>query len=514
MEIDDQPASLDATFTTPNQFLEDKTADLNIAMSVGENRGDLTLALGDGLTFDGTVDVDFPALRDLLGLIGTRIDSPKGFNTLRVKGALSGSPSKIAFGRDTKIQFDDIAGSGDITLDLDGPRPKVTGSLAATTVDLRPYLPAEAEGKKALKDGTSDQFPEWSTAPMDLSALSIMDSDLRVAAEAVTLPSLKLSNVAMKVDLSNGSATAQIDNMKLYDGSGSGTITANTRGNAASLTANVALSDVEVGTLVYELFGVDRLKGKGDVALNVRAQGNSQAALVGSLNGTTNANIAEGRLAGVNLGKIVRGTFDTVDTLLSGGLGAITEGDYARRMMSTAQGADQDTDFSSMAVDLLIENGVAKARKLEINAPYMAINGTGTVNLPAQTFYIQLNPAVTSVETGTERRLPIPIKISGTFNAPTYGIDTQALLRQQASRLLGQNGNKLDPQKSLGENARDLLRQEAEKRLGLHEDKHDEAGDTPEEAQADSRPEDVLKRELLNLVIGGDEDQADNPDDQ
>jgi AsmA protein len=522
MRVQDQDATVDAVFGTPRSFARTGDANLALDLRVGENRADTDLVLGEGLAYEGNLDIDFPALRSLLSVAGATIETDQGFRSLRLKGPVSGTGDRIAFGQNTELTFDDISGTGALAIDISGARPRVTGNIAATTLDLTTYLPAETDGMKAAKSGTA-AFPQWSEERVDLSALGAIDADLQLSADRIILPSLDIGRSVLALTVDNGSLRADVRETSLYGGRGQGVLTANVRRAAPTLGVDFELSGVEMAQFANDLLGLSRLAGRGNVRLsNLRTGGGSQAEWVRNLDGDVAVSLQDGVITGVNLGQIVREIYNTYTALRSGDINPAAVAGSISNLTTAARGAAEETDFSALLLDLGVANGTVSTRQLRLDGPYFAITGDATVNLAQQSLGMQLVPIIEAVEGEGMLQLPVPIQISGTFNDPKISVDPQTLIRGIAAKplqdLLGRRGIELAPGQSTEDALRNRARSELENMLGRQRgDRPDanEEGDpqespdspvdeaAPAEETPPARPEDVLIERGLDAIFGG-----------
>lgn len=510
MTVQGEPSTIDASFTTPRSFAETQTADMALVMAVGTNKADTKLRLEEGLTFGGDLDIDFPALRALIALTGNDLDTPNGFQSMRFVGPVTGNPEKFAFGDGTQLAFDDIAGTGAVTIDLSGTKPSVSGNIAVEALNLLAYLPEESAEMQALKqnqaEGAPAAFPPWPTDILDFSALGSVDTDLTISAQQVLVPSLTIGPSAVNLAVQNGRAVATISQMSLYGGEGTGKLVMNAASRQPSMTADFTMTNINAGDFAQALLGINRLRGTGDVTFDVRTSGNSQAAFVQNLNGTVTTDLSNGAVEGINLGQLARGAYQTYTDIREGGLNLATVAQSLTQLTTAARGPSEETDFTGLNVNLGIRNGVVTSNKIALAGPYYDIEGAASINLPAQTMVMKLTPAVSQIDGSARRALPVPIQVSGTFNAPKVGIDAQPLVQSAASgavkNLLGISGGE---EQSLEDALREKAQGELGKLLGTSSDDETSATDEDEEEEKLDPKEELLKQGL-GAIFGGKDD--------
>lgn len=469
------PLTFDARVTTLDKLRRGETAAVafNARLDQATADADLDVTGGAALTFKGTAAVDAPDLRRLADLFGAPITAETGFKNLSVSGDISGNPSAFDF-QNAKVAFDDIAGTGALRVALDGPRPKATGKLDLQTLDLRPYMPPAQE--------TQAGFPAWSDEKIDFSGLKAADVDFDLTTGAIVLPTMKIDQSALGVKITNGVLNADLRKLQLYGGSGSGALTVNARQATPQLTAKFALKALQAGPFANDAMNLNRLSGVGDLSFDLAMKGASQAAIVRSLSGKGGFALKDGAIKGVNLGKIVRSL-----SQLTTGLNpaALTSA------VASAKEANAQTDFTSFAADFVADNGKIDAGPIALAGPYIAMDGAGVIDLPAQSIDLKLKPKVsTSAEVSaakpTSKTRTIPLSVTGTFNAPKIGLDTQGAIRNTVEdKLRGvltggekNNAEGADTEKpSLKDEALD---QGLNALFGKKKKKDDTSGDDPE----------------------------------
>ena len=510
MQLEGRPARFEATVTTPRSLAERQVADLALSASVGENALSASGRLGEAMTFGGELDVDARDLRGLMALSGAEAPEGPGFERLALAGTVTGSAERVTFAEGTTLAFDEVEGTGNVTIDLTGERPSVSGRLQTGLLDLRPYVPAEA----APERDPDAPFPPWSEAPIDLSALQAADADLSVSAGGIVLPTVTVGQSDARLVLRNGRMAMSLERMALYGGSGAGELTVDAGRDTPVIAAAFELTGVGVQPLMADVMEVDRLTGSGEVRLDVTTAGASQADFVRNLSGDVAARLDDGAIAGVNLGKIARAGLGAVDQLREGGINPASVAATLASVTTEAREPGAATDFSEMLVDLSVEGGVVTTDALEITGPYYRVVGEGTVNLPGQTVRMTLTPQVSAADGEPQRELLAPILVSGTFSDPEVGLDTAPLLRgvagDQVRSLLGRAGIETTE----GAGVEDALREGAAQGLGrlLGGDRDAPAeGEAPaegtdedpgDEAEAAS-PRDELIEQGLGAIFGG-----------
>ena len=415
-----EPTTVDIVLTNLANVMNNEPSNLKLDATVGETTAgaDLTVETDGSLRYRGPVQLNAPDLPAFAALVGASINDAPGFDKLSLSGDVDGGASSLRLS-DALIGFDEIDAQGALNLDWSGARPKAGGVLSTDELDLRPYMPPPAQ--------SAEGFPEWSEAKMDFTGLRNIDADFDITTDAIFLNDLKFGESRLKLNVVNGRMTADIPELSMYGGQGSGRLVVNARGARPSFSGNFDMGAVQAEPLSLDLFKHDNLLGLGSFNFDFTANGDSQAAIMSSLDGSGGFDIANGLIKGVNLSKLVRAAAQ------------LTEGFNPAALQSavtTARGPTETTDFSELLSNFTITDGLVRAPSISLNGEYLTMTGGGDISLPGQTIDLSLSPRATiSLDDGeTTRAYTIPIKIGGTFSQPTIGIDGEALLRSGAER--------------------------------------------------------------------------------
>jgi AsmA protein len=214
---------------------------------------------------------------------------------------------------------------------------------------------------------------------------------------------------------------------KLYEGSFGGAVELNASGKTPKLKAKQQLKGIQVGPLLADLAGQDRLQGVGEVAMDLSMVGLTEAEIRRSLNGTSKFAFRDGAVKGINIAQLIR---DASATL---GLGS--------ERLDT--GTPGQTDFSEMSGSVTITNGIVKNSDLQAKSPLLRVSGKGEVDLPKDTVdYLVTTELVRSLAgqggKGSDELagVPIPVRISGPLTGPSFRPDLEKALSAKAKQQL------------------------------------------------------------------------------
>lgn len=407
------PTEVDIVLTSLAKIMRKEPGNLKVDLKIDDAvlGADLTIDTGETLGYAGPVRLNAPDLPAFAALLGLDVADAPGFDRLKLAGDVDGGANSLRLSN-SDITFDDIAAQGALRFDWSGARPKAGGVLSTDQLDLRRYLPPPSENAQG--------FPAWSEAPINFSSLRNVDADFDISTDAIFLNDLEMGQSRLKIVLVNGRLTADIPELAMYGGQGSGQLVVNARGAAPSFSGNFDMGAVQAQPLSLDLLKHDNLLGLGGFKFNFTANGTSQAAIMSSMDGAGGFDIADGALKGVNIAKIARA-------------GAALQQGFSpaaiQTAVSAARGPTEQTDFSEFLSNFKITNGLVNAPTITLNGPYLTMSGKGDINLPLQTIDLRLSPRATDTIDGSgARSISIPLRIGGTFSQPTIGIDAEALI--------------------------------------------------------------------------------------
>ncbi|MBK5927071.1 AsmA family protein, partial [Rhodobaculum claviforme] len=411
--------------------------------------GDLALTLTTGgarVTFDGRAD---PAALRAEGRLEARAEGPAlaalglppGLAARRaaVTGATVLTPGSVAL-RDGRLTLDDTTTDITAELALTGPRPRLTGRVAAPALDLR---------RAAMQGGTQGSAQQsaqgtapgsvagggWSTARIDAGALHLLDADVAVSAPSVRLDGVTLGAVRGALTVDAGRAVLRLDRAEAFGGEVAGEVVANARGGF-SARANLAFEGLSAAALMAALADSDGLEGRVSGTIALLGVGNSVDALMRALSGDGRVTMGPGLVRGFDLGTLLR--------------------DRDPRALGQAR----TTPFDGLSATFTVANGVASNGDLVLSAPALRAEGAGRVDIGAQRLDYRLTAAPLEGPVGL-RRVRLPVTITGPWADPQLSVDFQAVVREQLEDRLEREVERRR------DDAADAIRRELERALGV-----------------------------------------------
>jgi AsmA protein len=314
-----------------------------------------------------------------------------------------------------------------LPIKIDGKAGPLKETLDIETIDLIIGL-----GKIALSVKGSDiggdlklaiASPAINTADLPVALplkKPVEAKDLKIDVEAKG-PQSRLQHLS--VNLFGGQLTAQ------------GGLTSGS--HAPPFDGKVAMQSIQLGP-VMETVGTDKVSVSGTTAteLALHGAGFSMPDLTKALEGTGHAVIKDGKIEGINL---------------------LKEAMALLKAVGFSQDIGNATVFSTIETNFRIKSGIITVERLLMDSHDFQATGTGTIgfdkilNLKTN---LSLSEALSAKIAGSSPyakmataggRLSVPMVITGTAQAPSYGLDTKAMgakaqeqVKEQAKEKLGE----------------------------------------------------------------------------
>jgi len=332
---------------------------------------------------------------------------PKNPVQARVNGAV-----KVDWGKETAsttfaAKIDESAIKGKAGVARFG-QPFYTFDLDVDQLDADRYLPQ------------SDPKAKQPGRPIDLGALKGLNANGSVKIGSLKVLNLKAANVRLEIKAANGKLDVNPMSAKLYQGSLAGALAVIAQASPV-FGVRQKLTGVSVGPLLKDFAGNDSLEGKGTVALDVTARGNTASALKKTLSGTAAANLADGAVKGINVAQSIRGARAKLGALRGE---QVQESDKA-----------QKTDFSELNATFKIRDGVARNDDLTMKSPLLRVSGAGDINIGEDRLDYLVKATIVGTTKGQGGRgaddlagVTVPVKVSGPLAAPAYRLDFSAMV--------------------------------------------------------------------------------------
>jgi AsmA protein len=350
---------------------------------------------------DGTLSVESPSLRDAMRWTDASHLPFGGFGrfTLRAHSSIGGGVVSLS---NVNVELDGNAAEGVITLSTD--RRTVQGTLAAEALDLTPYV----SGIHLLAANERN----WDQLPITLDGLADFDLDLRISAANVKVGNAQLGRTAVATNMRNGKFDVTIGESQAFDGIARGSFGLASANGGAEVTSHLQFVDVDLESCLGQVFGIRRLVGRGNLALNIEGSGSSVLAVTNTLHGTASLTAHSGAIAGINVEQLLR---RLERRPLSG------NGDFRSGR----------TPFDQLALSLKIEQGQVSVDDMHLNGPAVRLAVGGQVSVPTRD--LDLKGVATLVSSETSTAFDLPFVVQGQWDDPIMLPDAQSLIRRSGA---------------------------------------------------------------------------------
>jgi AsmA protein len=361
-------------------------------------------------------------------------------------------------------------------------QPAIRYNLALDTINVDRYLPPPS-GKTA--PSTPPASPGAGAAAgaggLPVETLRALNASGTLRIGELTASGIHSEDIRITLDAKDGLVKLHPLSAKLYQGTYAGDVRLDVRNKLPKLAIDEKLAGVKAGPLLKDLTGDDKILGTANINAKLTATGAAPEAIQRSLNGTAGFSFTDGAVKGINIARLIR---EAKATLEGKPLPPATE--------------PKQTDFAVLEGTIMATNGLLKNTDLHAQSPLLRVQGQGTANLVQESIDYQLGVTLVKTLKGqggkglTELEgITIPLKISGTFAQPKYGVDLESIIKARAGKLIDEK--KQDIQKELEKKLDKFLGTEPGKETPPAE------GETPAETPS---PEQQLKEELKNKLKG------------
>lgn len=392
----------------------------------------------DTPTFTGKISIKPFNLRQLTKQLAIELPTMADDSTLelvQLNSELAGSNSHINL-NNLQFKLDQSTLTGQLAV-KNFDKPAISFKLALDEIDADRYMPpvtedSEANGGQATSTATTGAAAA-SQLPLDtLRALNLNGS--------LDIGQLKVSgthsdNIHINIAANKGVIKLQPVSANLYQGKYKGNVNLDARGKSLKLNLEENISNVQVGPLLKDLNGDDKISGVVSGKVKLSGQGKTSAQIKQTLSGNGNFSFTDGALKGLNIADSIRKAK------------AVLKGESPAATTEAAK-----TDFSSLTGSFNAKNGVINNQDLALMSPLLRIKGAGTADLAKEVINYTLGVSIVETSKGQQGKeladlkgLTIPVKISGSFNDPKPTVDLATLFKDNAEAKVKE---KLDAEKA------------------------------------------------------------------
>ena len=383
------------------------TAELSGVGSTLKADGSITRPFDLG-QFTATLSLQGRDLADLYLLTGITTPNTPPY---RLSGTLTRN--------DALFTFNDFSGrvgssdlSGDLRVDKVGDRRRVEADLRSNLLDIDDL--AAVLGARPQVTGSGDTVATSGApgkllpdAPLNVERLRVMDGTLRYRAARVKRNDLDIRQVDLGAELEAGILQLDPVSFDFNRGSLNGTARINANRDVPYTNADFRLRGYPLESIIPARNGAPTVTGSALGRAQLEGSGASVHDFAANSRGTISLVVPQGQM---------RAAFaELLGINVTAGLGKLLSGDTGT------------SEIRCAVADFTVRSGVATARTFVIDTTPVLAQGSGTIDLGAETMNLRIDG-----ETKEARliRLWAPITIEGPLTAPRIGVDGGAVAGQ------------------------------------------------------------------------------------
>ena len=340
------------------------------------------------------------------------------------------------------LKIDDNTIKGNVTVS-DTAQPVINFKLASNKLDIdaligmTPVHPSSVTPKKSttatesitgIESNSVNVIPDAVKEPvkiiLPMDLLRIIQADGELVVKQLTMQNLLLNDINLGISTNAGIVNLDPIRMNLYDGSVSGQVRLDVNGALPKYRVNKKIQGVQIGALLTDLNGENRINGVLNANVSLSTQGEWLSVLKKNSNGDIALALRDGAVKGFN----IRHSIDKAKAKLKGD--------------SEPPKQESQTDFSSLELSGLIKKGVFISNDLKLQAPIIRVSGEGQVDLNNETVNYLVNAKLVGTIKGQDggaaddlSGLLIPVRIDGPLAEPKIDVQLDEMLKKKAAAL-------------------------------------------------------------------------------
>jgi len=368
------------------------------------------LMLGDSpRLLSPQADLTIPNVRHAARWLGAGWPPGDAFEGFYAKGQLEWVNHTVAF-QNATVQMDGNEATGTLSVNFSGQRPAIDGTLGLKTLDLSKYVAAGDASKQPLDESLLSMVT--GASGLEFPLIQIIDADLRISSSSVVLPGVTIGRSAATISLRGGKMIADIAELEIDEGTrGGGQLRIDATGPRPSYDIRGKLEALDLGRAGQAIFGHPTIQGRGNVIVEISAEGDTGTMLLGSLDGKLCVTLDEGGQLGLDLDQL-----------------------SAAVKTPKPQSAWKAASTGAMPIDTLearfaVHKGVIRTEVAKAVAGSRAMNAEGAIDLPTRQLNLEL--AIGDVAQASAAGAATPVKsdvidMHGPWTAPALESGTGA----------------------------------------------------------------------------------------
>lgn len=347
-----------------------------------------------GTLLKGDIEAKTPAFAEVLGWARNAPAQTLPFENLSFSGAARLTPGELIL-KESRLTLDEIKANGDLDMEFSG-KPTLFARLSMNGLKLDRFFanPSPSGASKAPGAPAPAGADErgWSTRPLDFSGLKALNADLKLHTQGFSLRGAEVGPSVLSVQLLDGNLHFTSSEATLAGGKFSSDMRLNATTPSVSLVFN--MTGVEARPILTAFMHFKKLSGAATAHVTLSAAGDSQKALIGSLEGHGDVGFRNGELQGIDLVKIAK--------LVQA----------HTKEFDVNEGA---TKFVDVAGTLSIVKGIVSNTDMRMKGNVVQASGQGIIDLPKKYIQYKVTPVLLT-SSKAPPGLSVPVKIVGPFS--------------------------------------------------------------------------------------------------
>jgi AsmA protein len=383
------------------------------------------------------------ALRDISKQFKAQLPAtrdPEALKTLSFESDVTISNSAVALQK-MKLQLDDTTAEGELAL-ADMKARAVRFDLSVDRINFDRYLPPATPAPAAATTAT-----EAAPTPIPVATLRTLNARGKLSVGQAQFSGLKLSKLRIDVAARDGDLQIAPVQAALYGGTYQGDITLNVAAKQPRLALTAHASSIDFAPMLKDMLDVKRIAGHGNLNAKLTAVGADTHAMLQSLDGTLDFNVADGAYEGMDLWYEIRRARALIK----------------QQPVPERTGAER-TVFTAIQGSGIVHDGVMSNQDLNVAMQYLKVDGKGVVDLVKSTLDYRFNarvlrippedPQATEMQELVDAEIPITAK--GALASPKVRPDVEGYAKARAKQEVKKETDKL--KEKLQDKLRNLLR--------------------------------------------------------
>jgi AsmA protein len=328
---------------------------------------------------------------------------------------------------DMELALNEFTVGGRLQLsDFAKPTPALRFDLTSQNLDVDallgtpPPAASSADGPETPQQ-TAAAPSEDVKIELPMQTLRDLDIDGKLSIAQMKLLNLQMQDVAVTVKAQNGLVGLKPLTLNMYGGKVESAVVIDVKSSTPKYGINESVQALQVGDLLKDYSGEERISGSLDAELNLTTGGEWLSELKKNSNGSLKLAFLDGALNGFN----VRYSIDSAKAKLRG--------------KQPPPKQELKTDFSSLTLSGVIKNGVFSSDDLDLQAPLIRAGGRGSADLNTETVNYQVDAKLVGSVEGQQGEaadelagLGIPVSIKGPFADPKIDVLLDEMLKSKA----------------------------------------------------------------------------------